>query len=95
MGLGSWYGEMLDFHWVRNENEIMTDSQSRDQFDIDICCPRCGQRGKVRWEENGMGEAGPVRTLVKVSSGFEQRSGSSQSGDPTIRCERCGAIQKD
>jgi hypothetical protein len=67
------------------------------QFTNSIRCAGCGQTGVAAWEENrgDARRAGATRKLVLLSAGFHSEAGKTQSGDPLILCNSCGAVLPD
>jgi len=69
----------------------------RAQFAVSIMCDGCGRSGSITWEEQSGTDRrlGSMRTLVRVSEGFNHHPGDNNSGDPTITCANCGRTQPD
>ena len=70
---------------------------AREQFSVPIKCGRCGQQGKIIWEENA-GDAlarGPQTALVSLSSGFYERVARNHRGSAEIVCQKCNTVLPD
>ena len=69
----------------------------RAQFAVEVMCGGCGRPGSITWEEQAVADRrqGLMRTLVRVSEGFNHHPGDNNSGDPTITCAHCGTTQQD
>jgi hypothetical protein len=65
----------------------------REQYSVALVCPKCGEKGRVNYEENEnpIYGGGRERELVAVSGGFSKKKGDIRD-DPDLICDSCGAI---